>query len=108
MEKSKRLKEFEQEYYQEINMYDITEKDLFSLKISPKLLAYEVYLRKVFGDSLANNNIDDYDDSAKRKVEKITKDKLDNSVLNSIVEDIDKSEFDDNLDAIIHSQSKED
>lgn len=108
MEKSKKLNDFEQEYFSEISKYSVSENDLLSVKISKKVLAYEVYLRKTFGDSFARgDSSDDYDVKSKRKVEKVTKDKLDNSELLNIMNDIDSSEFDDNLDAIIHSHKQE-
>ena len=37
-------------------------------------------------------------------VEKLSKDKLDNSELTNIMNDITTSEFDDNVDAIIHTK----
>ena len=83
----------------------MSEKELLATKINPKVLAYEVYLRKALGDSLAGKeNGDDYDANVKRTVEKVSKDKLNNDELNNVMQDIEKSEFDDNLDAIIHSK----
>ena len=105
MEKSKKLSDFEKEYYAEINNYAVTEKDLVEFKINPKYLSYEVFLRKSFGDSLSNSKgLDDFDAHAKRSVEKVSKDKLDNSELLNIMTEIESSEFDDNLDTIIHSK----
>ena len=105
MENEKRLADFENEYYAEINSYEVTDKDLVSVKINPKVLAYEVYLRKAFGDSFASAEAeDDYNVDAGRKVEKLSKDKLDNSELVNIMNDITTSEFDDNVDAIIHAK----
>ena len=104
MESSKKLTDFENEYYFEINNYVVRDKDLIDAKVPKKVLAYEVYLRKAFGDAFAKTTADDdYDKSAKRKVEKLTKDKLDNSELTAIMEDINTSEFDDNLDVILRS-----
>lgn len=105
MENNKKLTDFENEYYFEINSYVVRDKDLIDAKVSPKLLAYEVYLRKAFGDCFSKTSSDDdYDDSSKRKVEKLTKDKLDNSELTTILSDINTSEFDDNLDVILRSR----
>ena len=105
MEKISKLTNFEKEYSAEISNYAVSDKELLAAKINPKILAYEVYLRKALGDSFAGNeNGDDYDAKAKRTVEKVSKDKLNNDELNGIIENIDKSEFDDNLDAIIHSR----
>ena len=105
MENKRKLEDFEKEYYSEIESYNVSEKDLIDAKVNPKFLAYEVYLRKSFGDSFSHNgNADDYDANAKRSVEKLTKDKLDNSELTAIIESIETSEFDDNLDSIIHSK----
>lgn len=104
MESSKKLTDFENEYYFEINNYVVRDKDLIDAKVPKKVLAYEVYLRRAFGDAFAKTTADDdYDKSAKRKVEKLTKDKLDNSELTAIMEDISTSEFDDNLDVILRS-----
>lgn len=101
----KKLSDFEKEYYSEINNYNVSEKDLVGAKVHPKSLAYEVYLRKFFGDGFAQKNaVDDYDAGAKRKVEKLTKEKLDNSEFSNIMSDIEQSEFDDNVEAIIHSK----
>lgn len=105
MEKTSKLTNFEKEYSYEISSYSVSEKELLATKINPKVLAYEVYLRKALGDSLAGKeNGDDYDSKARRSVEKLSKDKLNNDELNSVIESIDNSEFDDNLDAIIHSK----
>ncbi len=105
MENNKKLTDFENEYYFEINNYVVRDKDLIEAKVPQKVLAYEVYLRKAFGDSFAKTTADDdYDGLAKRKVEKLTKDKLDNSELTAIMEEINTSEFDDNLDVILRSK----
>ena len=102
---NKKLTDFENEYYFEINNYVVRDRDLIEAKVPQKLLAYEVYLRKAFGDCFSRTSCeDDYDGSAKRKVEKLTKDKLDNSELTTILDDINKSEFDDNLDVILRSR----
>ena len=104
MENNKKLTDFENEYYFEINNYVVRDKDLIDAKVPQKVLAYEVYLRKAFGDSFAKTTADDdYDGSAKRKIEKLTKDKLDNSELNTIIEEINTSEFDDNVDIILRT-----
>ena len=105
MEKTSKLTNFEKEYSYEISSYAVSEKELLATKINPKVLAYEVYLRKALGDSLVGKeNGDDYDANVKRSVEKVSKDKLNNDELNNVMKDIEKSEFDDNLDAIIHSK----
>ncbi|MBQ4541353.1 MAG: hypothetical protein IJA23_00725 [Clostridia bacterium] len=104
MDNEKKLTDFENEYYFEINNYVVRDKDLIAAKVPQKVLAYEVYLRKAFGDSFAKTTADDdYDGLAKRKVEKLTKDKLDNSELNTIIEEINTSEFDDNVDIILRT-----
>lgn len=104
MDNEKKLTDFENEYYFEINNYVVRDKDLIAVKVPQKILAYEVYLRKAFGDAFAKTSVDDdYDGTAKRSVEKLTKDKLDNSELTTILEDINHSEFDDNLDIILRS-----
>ena len=105
MDNEKKLTDFENEYYFEINNYVVRDKDLIAAKVPQKVLAYEVYLRKAFGDTFAKITADDdYDSSARRRVEKLTKDKLDNSELMSILEDINTSDFDDNLDIILKSK----
>ena len=108
MGNQKKLVDFEREYYAEIASYVVTEKDLVAAKVPPKALAYEVYLRKVFGDSFAHaQSVDDYDDKSKMKIEKVSKDKLNTNEFNNIMSDIEKSEFDDNLDMILREKSKE-
>lgn len=107
MEKSKKLEDFEKEYFSEIKSFEVTEDDLISVKIPKRILAYEVYLRKNFGDKLAKlNDVDDYDVNQKRKIEKVSAEKLDNSELNSIISDIDNSEFDNELDSFLHSNKE--
>lgn len=107
MANSKKLADFENEYFNEIKSYIVTEKDLVEAKVPSKVLAYEVYLRRIFGDNFANENSDnDYDENAKRKVEKLSKESLDNSELNNILNDISNSEFDANLDIILKSKNK--
>ena len=102
MENSKKLTQFEEEYYSEIQGLFVKDKDLINVKLNPKFLAYEVYLRRVFGDFISSSEVvDDYDSSAGRKIEKLTKDSLDNNEINKIFEDITNSEFDSNLDSII-------
>lgn len=109
MEKSKDLIDFEKEYYSEIKNFNVSEADLTELKIPKKVLAYEVFLRKNLGDSLAKfGEDDDYDANSKRKVEKVPIDKLDNSELANIISEIDTSEFDNNLDAYINSKKEND
>ncbi len=101
----KKLTDFENEYYFEINNYVVRDKDLIDAKVPQKVLAYEVYLRRAFGDAFAKTSADDdYDKTSKRRVEKLTKDNLDNSELTAIMEDISKSEFDDNLDVILRTR----
>ena len=48
MENEKKLTDFENEYYFEINSYVVRDKDLIAAKVPQKVLAYEVYLRKAF------------------------------------------------------------
>ncbi len=109
MENSKKLTEFEREYYSEIKRYDVTDKDLTFVKVPPKVLAYEVYLRKVFGDSFAKGDtVDDYDDGVKRSVEKLSRETLDNSEFSNIMNDIQSSEFDDNMDIFVKTSSVDD
>ena len=105
MDIEKKLANFENEYYYEINNHFVKEQDLVNVKIPLKILAYESYLRKFFGDAFAKTTPDDdFDVSAKKRVERLTKDKLDNSELVRILEDIGKSEFDENLDIILRSK----
>lgn len=97
-----KIKDYESEYYSEIANFCVSENDLLNLKIQSKVLAYEVYLRGIFGDRFANLEItDEIDEKAQKKVEKLTKEKLTNNEYNKIIEDIDTSKFDDNLDMII-------
>lgn len=106
MANSKKLADFENEYFNEIKNYIVTEKDLVEAKVPLKILAYEVYLRRIFGDNFASENSDDdYDENAKRKIEKLSKESLDNSELNNILDDIAGSEFDVNLDIILKSKA---
>lgn len=106
MANSKKLADFENEYFSEIKNYVVTEKDLVEAKVPLKILAYEVYLRRIFGDNFVNeNNVDDYDENAKRKIEKLSKESLDSGELNNILNDIVDSDFDVNLDIILKSKN---
>lgn len=106
MANSKNLTDFENEYFNEINNFIVSEKDLVEAKVPLKILAYEVYLRRIFGDNFAiENSADDYDATAKSKIEKLSKESLDNSELNNILNDISNSEFDANLDVILKSKN---
>ncbi len=105
MDGQQKVSDFEREYYSEIKKYNVLSKDLVAVKVHPKTLASEVYLRRVFGDAILKSEVvDDYDANARKMVEKVSKDKLDNSEFSGIMTDIEHSEFDDNLDAIIHSR----
>lgn len=102
--KENKIEDFEREYYSEIKNFFISKRDLLDLKINPKFLAYEVYLCNTFGDDFAEiDEIDDYNENAKIKVEKISKEKLNDSEFSDIMSDIEQSDFDDNVDKIIHS-----
>ena len=75
---------------------------MLEFKIQPKILAYEVYLRKFLGDKFANTeSVDDFDSKVKKKVEKLSAESLNNDEFNKIIEDVNNSEFDDNVDMIV-------
>lgn len=102
MKETKKLKDFENEYYSEIKTFQVKENDLLEFKIQPKILAYEVYLRKILGDKFASaETFDDFDSKAKKKVEKLSAESLNNDEFNKIIEDVNNSEFDDNVDMIV-------
>lgn len=98
--KKDRLKEFEKENYFEINDADLELKHLRCCGIKDETLAYEVFLREIYGDVMTDVSIvDDYDASKKKQVVKITDDeKNKNTEFLNICEEIDNSEFDEILD----------
>ena len=105
MKSDKKINDFQNEYYEEIENFCVSEQDIIKLKINPKILAYEVYLRKVLGDKFAGNDEeDDYDASSKRKIEKVSKNMLNNDEFNNILNDIETSKFDENVEMIIKSK----
>ena len=105
MKETKKLKDFENEYYSEIKTFPVKKNDLLEFKIQPKILAYEVYLRKFLGDKFANTeSVDDFDSKVKKKVEKLSAESLNNDEFNKIIEDVNNSEFDDNVDMIVKNK----
>ena len=105
MKSDKKINDFQNEYYEEIENYCVSEQDFVKLKIQPKILAYEVYLRKVLGDKFAGiKDADDYDERSKRKIEKVSKNMLNNDEFNNILNDIETSKFDENVEMIVKSK----
>ena len=103
MQQSELLTEYELEYAGEIANQVISIEDLKKCGISEKTLASELYLRKIYGDEIVKKTIiDDVDDKKEKAVIKIGMDEKNmDHELRSIFNEIENSEFDKNIDAIL-------
>lgn len=103
MEKKLALSKYEKELSFEIENQRITIDQLIKCGVSKDVLSCEVYLRKIYGDEIIENTFrDDLDESKTKSIKKI--DDSERSIdaeLRAVVEDIENSEFDKNLDAIV-------
>ncbi len=103
MEKKLVLSKYEKELSVEIDNQKITIDQLTKCGISKDVLSCEVYLRKIYGDEIIENTFhDDLDESKTKSIKKIDESERNiDAELRAIVDDIENSEFDKNLDAIV-------
>ena len=103
MEKKLALSKYEKELSFEIENQRITIDQLIKCGVSKDVLSCEVYLRKIYGDEIIENTFrDDLDESKTKSIKKIEdSERSIDAELRAVVEDIENSEFDKNLDAIV-------
>ena len=96
------IEKYQKEYMHEINNYRVEVEDLRKLGISNRVLASEVYLRKLYGDEiLISHNSYEVDEKSKRKIVKVEVSEMEKiQGLKNIDEEIELSEFDKNFEMI--------
>lgn len=102
MEKISKVTEYEKENLAEINELSVSVDDLKKYGVSSEILAFESALRKLYGDEIFKQTIDDDIDVEQNKtVTKVGLNEMNiDNEFKEICDDIDNSEFDDNLDLI--------
>lgn len=102
MEKLSKVTEYEKENLAEINELSVSVDDLKKYGVSSEILAFESALRKLYGDEIFKQTIDDDIDVEQNKtVTKVGLNEMNiDNEFKEICDDIDNSEFDDNLDLI--------
>lgn len=100
--KQKKKKDFEKEYYFEINDADCKIDTLKAYGTKEDTLAYEVYLREIYGDVIGiDSDDDDYDAGAKKQVLKLSDvEKNKNKAYLHVCDEIDESDFDKKLETL--------
>ena len=102
MDKVAKISDYEKENLAEINEFEVSIEDLKKYGLSDEILAYEGGLRKFYGDEiLIKTEIDDINEEETKKVTKIDLSDMNiDTQFKAICEDIENSEFDENLDII--------
>lgn len=99
--KTNKTEEFEKEYYFEINDANCTVDILKKFGVKEDTLAFEVFLREIYGDVIGTDAADNYDSSAKKQVIKITEnEKNQNKEFIKVCDEIDNSSFDEQLESL--------
>ena len=104
MENKKLMDNYENEFASEIAKENISIDDLKNCGVSEKVLLIENYLRNYYGDKIEKNIIvDECDSGAQKTVTKIgDEEKERDNALKEIFEEIENSEFDENLEVLLH------
>jgi len=102
MDKVAKISDYEKENLAEINEFEVSIDDLKKYGLSDEILAYESGLRKFYGDEiLLKTEVDDINEEETKKVTKIDLSDMNiDTQFKAICEDIENSEFDENLDII--------
>ena len=102
MDKVAKISDYEKENLAEINEFEVLIDDLKKYGLSDEILAYEIGLRKFYGDEiLLKTEVDDINEEETKKVTKIDLSDMNiDTQFKAICEDIENSEFDENLDII--------
>ena len=103
MEKKSVLEKYEKELSVEIDQQAVTIDHLIKCGISKEVLACEVYLRKIYGDEIvASTYHDDIDETKTKSIKKVGDEERNiDTELRNVVNDIENSEFDQNLETIV-------
>lgn len=103
MEKVVKIFDYEKENLSEINETNISIEDLKKCGISDEILAYECALRKFYGDDiLRKTEIDEIESTDGRTITKVDLNEMQiDNQFKAICEEIESSEFDQNLDIIV-------
>ena len=103
MEKVTKIFDYEKENLSEINELSVSIEDLKKYGISDEILAFENGLRKFYGDDiLRKKEMDEIESEENRTITKVglNEMQIDNQ-FKTICEEIEKSEFDEDLDIIL-------
>lgn len=103
MEQETLIESFEKEYFAEAVETKVTVDDLKKFGVSNKTLSGEIYLINMFGNEIVKHNfIDDVDENAEGVVTGLDEsDILFSKQFSEILNEIETSKFDDNLDTAI-------
>ncbi len=105
-----KLSEFQTEYYDELNRAEVDEMTLKSLGIKSATLAKEAYLRDIYGDKIFYKKSDVDEEPKKnnepvvlkKSITKLSSEEINfKSELDIIQENIEKSNFDDELGYLV-------
>ena len=100
----KTLKDYESEFRTEIDSSVVEVSNLNKCGVSNLSLSAEVYLRKIYGDELvlSQSSNDEKIDEKQKTVQKIGEIEMNtNSEFKSVMNDIESSEFDKNLEILL-------
>ena len=100
----KTLKDYESEFRKEIDSHIVEVSHLNKCGVSNVSLSSEVYLRKIYGDEIvvSHSSGDEKVDEKKKSVQKIGEREMNtNDEFKSVMNDIETSEFDKNLEILL-------
>ena len=100
----KTLKDYESEFRKEIDNHTIEISHLKKCGVLDVTLSSEVYLRKIYGDEIevSTASVDENIDEKKKSVQKIGEVEMNtNDEFRSVINDIETSEFDQNLEILL-------
>ena len=100
----KTLKDYESEFRKEIDSQVVEVSHLNKCGVSNVALSSEVYLRKIYGDEIvvSQSSGDEKIDEKKKSVQKIGEREMNtNDEFKSVMNDIETSEFDQNLEILL-------
>lgn len=101
------LENFEREYYDEIIKTTVTLDAFKKVGISEKSLAREMYLRKIYGDSILSLEIGDSEMYGKKMITKLSESDFGfRDEFKMVFDEIEKSSFDAALDMMHIGENK--
>ena len=108
MTKVDELEQYKKEFYEEIRNIDVKVADLRALKISDKVLASEVSLRRMFGDVIYSEKFAEIEDSENKTIEKLNMGDIEfDGTVREICERVIDNKFDAEVDMFLASGEEE-